>query len=1011
MKQRHPLLRRMLCAALALAVACMGTPALAKSIPSLAPEMTVHSSHAIYYGSEASLTDGVYGAQENVDGGGWVYVQTAADGTDNHVVFTVDLHEARTVYASGIGTIVNGWAEKMENLTLSASENGTDYTPLAAFDNAELAAEWGHRHEWACPEGAPVTARYLRYEFDIVTSQITDGAVHYVCVDEIDVRTEADTPEPPPVVDPDPGDCVNLAAGRPYTSAWAASGSYADDGGQLTDGVYSRALSCKAPEWVGYYNEVQDGFEFIVDLGESKRFEQVKMNFLREEGSGIPTPYSVRIELSDDSASWRTLAQTDVAPIIEGSGVKRFVYTVPQEKRPEAQARYVKLHINFQIWLFIDEIEIFDRETPDQGTDVPPDDLPSVDLADGLALECPRELLYGAPATILTDSVTAGPAWNDSDWLSFNGTNPAAPDANRTAMVYDLGGKKSVSEIRLRALYDTANGVFLPRGLKLEVSDNKAKWVTLKSFGPAPFSVTDPGVGEYVWNGATDAFISTTENADMVYFQYLRISFDCSGVWTAFDELTVMGKNGKCTTAGTLVGTPDGPQNLALDKLYTVSHAAPDAYGDTDGKELTDAAFGSADMYDAAWQGHSGDWPLRTAVVDLGQICAVEQVSMNFLQKSGSGICLPSRFSVYVSSDGLTWAALYDEKTSAAADGVHTLQWLGGAGQPGSKTDAARVAARYVRVDAELNGWLFFDELEVLGQTQAGDAVTLPQDADFEGAFLLSGPQTGGIRDMVLMYNGPYKDYGGNPGYGNWSKADCKPYAAYVDENGRARDVMFDSALFLAQSSPETGHLFIESSDYGATPSNLADWQNYISKTIDRGGDMDALDAAVAETAAELGRAGLKMKVTVMVPFPDALCTDFGVLDGAALDLSSEADAQKALDWYLAEVLRRFEAADYKNLEFAGFYWMHETNYRSSLIRYASEKAQTLGYPMLWIPFYNASGWNRGGDMGLSAVALQPNHFFPSGGPSQERIRDGTCQNVRSRYGAGNGRPRFQRSG
>jgi len=999
MKQHHPLLRRMLCAALSLAAACMGTPALAKSIPALDPEMTVHSSHAIYYGSEASLADGVYGAQENVDGGGWVYVQTAADGTDNHVVFTVDLHEARTVYASGIGTIVNGWAEKMENLTLSASENGTDYTPLAAFDNAELAAEWGHRHEWACPEGAPVTARYLRYEFDIVTSQITDGAVHYVCVDEIDVRTEADTPEPPPVVDPDPGDCVNLAAGRPYTSAWAASGSYADDGGQLTDGVYSRALSCKAPEWVGYYNEVQDGFEFIVDLGESKRFEQVKMNFLREEGSGIPTPYSVRIELSDDSASWRTLAQTDVAPIIEGSGIKRFVYTVPLEKHPEAQARYVKLHINFQIWLFIDEIEIFDRETPDQGTDVPPDDLPSVDLADGLALECPRELLYGAPATILTDSVTAGPAWNDSDWLSFNGTTPAAPDANRTAMVYDLGGKKSVSEIRLRALYDTANGVFLPRGLKLEVSDNKAKWVTLKSFGPAPFSVTDPGVGEYVWNGATDTFISTTENADMVYFQYLRISFDCSGVWTAFDELTVMGKNGKCTTAGTLVGTPDGPQNLALGKLYTVSHAAPDAYGDTDGKELTDAAFGSADMYDAAWQGHSGEWPLRTAVVDLGQICAVEQVSMNFLQKSGSGICLPSRFSVYVSSDGLTWAALYDEKTSAAADGVHTLQWLGGAGQPGSKTDAARVAARYVRVDAELNGWLFFDELEVLGQTQAGDAVTLPQDANFEGAFLLSGPQTGGIRDMVLMYNGPYKDYGGNPGYGNWSKADCKPYAAYVDENGRARDVMFDSALFLAQSSPETGHLFIESSDYGATPSNLADWQNYISKTIDRGGDMDALDAAVAETAAELEHAGLKMKVTVMVPFPDALCTDFGVLDGAALDLSGEADAQKALDWYLAEVLRRFEAADYKNLEFAGFYWMHETNYRSSLIRYASEKAQTLGYPMLWIPFYNASGWNRGGDMGLSAVALQPNHFFPSGGPSQERIRDAAA--LAKMYGLG----------
>ena len=105
--------------------------------------MTVNSSHAIYYGSEASLADGVYGAQENVDGGAGSTIQTAADGTDNHVVFTVDLHETRTVYASGIGTIVNGWAEKMENLTLSASENGYGLYPLATFDNAELAAEVG----------------------------------------------------------------------------------------------------------------------------------------------------------------------------------------------------------------------------------------------------------------------------------------------------------------------------------------------------------------------------------------------------------------------------------------------------------------------------------------------------------------------------------------------------------------------------------------------------------------------------------------------------------------------------------------------------------------------------------------------------------------------------------------------------------------------------------------------------------------------------------------------------
>ena len=46
MKQHHPLLRRMLCAALALAVACWGTPALALCIPALDPDMSVKCGHA-----------------------------------------------------------------------------------------------------------------------------------------------------------------------------------------------------------------------------------------------------------------------------------------------------------------------------------------------------------------------------------------------------------------------------------------------------------------------------------------------------------------------------------------------------------------------------------------------------------------------------------------------------------------------------------------------------------------------------------------------------------------------------------------------------------------------------------------------------------------------------------------------------------------------------------------------------------------------------------------------------
>ena len=949
------------------------------------PVLTVTSSHTINYGSAANLTDGVYGGY-GVDSGGWLYVQTAGDGTDNHVTFDVDLGGAFPIYETGIGTIVNGWAEPMQNLTVSYSQNSTDYTELATFDNDELAAGMGHRHTWTAQEDSPVTASKLRYEFDIVAEQITDGKVHYTCMDEIDVRTQPKE-APPEIVDPDKGDSVNLAAGKSYTTAWEPDANYADSGRQLTDGVYCRTLSCHAPEWVGYYNQENDGFAFVVDLEETKSFEQIKMNFLREEHQGIPTPLQVRVELSDDGNQWRTLASVDVTPTEDALGIKRFVYTVPEAKLADASARYVKLHVNFRIWMFIDEIEIFDKKTPDQGTELPPDDQPSVNLAKDLPMDCTRELLYNAPDNILTDEITASAPWNTTTWLSFNGTAQQADD-NRIAMVYDLGGKMSVSEIRLGVLNDSANGVSLPSGVKLELSDNGSRWTTLKQFRPGDLSVSDPDRGEYVWDGKNDPFLSTTEGADMVYFQYLRITFDCSGIWCAFDELTVMGKNGKCTTAGTLLGTPDSAPNLALGKTYTLSHQAVSAYKDTENKELTDGALGSQNMYDSAWQGHSGEWPIRTVVLDLEKTYSLEEISMNFLQSGGSGIQAPTRFCIYVSHDGETWAKLYDRKYAAEDDGIAVLGWKGGEPDSFAASDAAKVEARYVRVDAELGGWLFFDELEVYGTENLEGAAKLEQNADFTGAYLQVGADTGHMQDMVLMYNGPYRDYEGNPGYGNWSPADCKPYIAYVDETGKALDTMFDGALFLAQTAEPTGNLFIESSGYNASPSTKADWDWYLTKTIDRGGDLDSLDQAVKEAAEELNRPDLKIKISVMVPFPDPRCTDFGTVEGQAVDMSRDEDARLALDWYMEEVLTRLERANYTSLEFAGFYWMHETNYRADRIAYASEKAEKLGYPMLWIPFYNASGWNRGEEMGLGGVALQPNHFFPDGGPSMDRIRD-----------------------
>ena len=986
--------KRFLCSALILAM--LVTAALPCFAQGNAPSPTVTSSHALFYGTEANLVDGVYGGY-GVDDGGWLYVQTAADGTDNHVTFTVDLGGHFPVYQTGIGTIVNGWAEPMQNLTIAYSDNGADFTELIRFENEVLAAPMGHRHQWSCPEDAPVTASALRFEFDIAAQTVPDGGIHYTCIDEIDILTQPQEPLPPeteptvptdPVL-PDSGDSVNLAAGKSYTTTWTPGDAYPDDGGQLTDGILCRTLSCKAPEWVGFYNQVNDGFDLVVDLEEMVSFEQIKMNFLREEASGIPIPTEVRIDTSDDAQNWQTLSTVEVSALSEPIGIKRFVYTIPEDKLPLANARYVRLHINFRIWLFLDEVEIFDKKTPDDGTDLSPDELPLVDLSLDVPMECSRELLYNAPSTILTDGIRADAPWNTDTWLSFNGTNPETPGNDAITMTYDLGKKVSVSQIRLGALTDSANGVMPPKTLTIELSDNGSKWTALKAFRPSDLTSGDPVRSEYLWSGDADSFTTNLPGADMVYTRYIRIRFDSTDIWCAFDELTVTGKSGKCSTAGTLLDG-SGKPNLALGKTYTLSHQPNSSYPDTDGTELTDGAYGGSSLYDSAWQGHQGLWPIRSVVLDLEQTYALDEVRMSFLHSAGSGVQSPSELKIFVSDNGESWALLDGSRPNIVDDGVHTVTW---------KADAAPVQARFLRMDAELNGWLFFDEVEAYGTEDLTGSQKLEQCHDFSGDYQHSGSETGGIQDLVLMYNGPYKDYQGNPGYGHWSAADCKSYVAYVDESGKALDTMFDAALFLAQSSEISGNLFIESTDYGAVPSNKADWDWYLEKTVDRGGDMDALDHATAEAAQELGMPDLKMKVTIMIPFPDPVCTDFGTVNGKSVDMSVDADAQRAIDWYLDEVLARFQAAGYEHLEFSGFYWMHETNYREDIIRYTAQRVEALGYPMLWIPFYNASGWNRGEDLGFTGVALQPNHFFPEGAPSLDRIRDAAT--LAKMYGLG----------
>ncbi|WP_409344523.1 DUF4855 domain-containing protein [Paenibacillus sp. MBLB4367] len=245
--------------------------------------------------------------------------------------------------------------------------------------------------------------------------------------------------------------------------------------------------------------------------------------------------------------------------------------------------------------------------------------------------------------------------------------------------------------------------------------------------------------------------------------------------------------------------------------------------------------------------------------------------------------------------------------------------------------------------------------------------------------YLRSGEQTGGIRNLMLFYNGHYEN-----GAGVWKKGKFLPYVAYLNPEGEPLEWLFDGGLFLAKWS-FARHGFEESHD----PTDMRDWLWYLDKTFAPGGDLAELNAAVAEAGEKLGDAGYRMKVVLMIPYPAPNQALFGELDGRMLCFDHAAagpeEAQRnkrhALDWYVAELANRWRMAGFNRLRLSGLYWMNEAVRRDvpgeeELVRYAGELVHNLQLRYFWIPYFRAEAFESWAGYGFDAAVLQPNHFF-----------------------------------
>ena len=234
------------------------------------------------------------------------------------------------------------------------------------------------------------------------------------------------------------------------------------------------------------------------------------------------------------------------------------------------------------------------------------------------------------------------------------------------------------------------------------------------------------------------------------------------------------------------------------------------------------------------------------------------------------------------------------------------------------------------------------------------------------------------MHDVDLVYYGSrYRSIA-------WDEDWARTHVAYTDSTGQTR-YLFDTFLML-ELHTGTGRFF-EPAFRPTHPRNeigttKADWVQIVDTLLQV--PARNLDNALEEVAREIGRPKYKRQVVMFIPVPTEDQTNWGELNGRALDFHSTADRIEAFHWFIDMVRERFAQEKFKNLSLAGFYWLAEDKDSGlTMLPTLTAHIRSLGMKTIWIPYYNAAGAAEWRQMGFDAAYYQPNYAFRQDIPEQ----------------------------
>ncbi|WP_232697964.1 DUF4855 domain-containing protein [Brevibacillus daliensis] len=392
--------------------------------------------------------------------------------------------------------------------------------------------------------------------------------------------------------------------------------------------------------------------------------------------------------------------------------------------------------------------------------------------------------------------------------------------------------------------------------------------------------------------------------------------------------------------------------------------------------------------------GDSAEWTRfyrqrgREITIQLDRMRYLTSIEMTFQQRKAKGITIPPEIEIEVSNDAKEWS--YAGKVTHLVP-FSTKEVV----ERTLRLSLPELQVQYVRIRFPVSVFAYGKNLHIYGtnlhqEKKDHASITLPKERSNVVYEDRQAEQQ--IKNMLLVFHGAHGEQG------SWTKSDFLPMVSYVKGNGTIADQLFDTMLFLP---------------YPQMVTTKGEWEAYMDNLFLPHQQLHALDQAMEDINMHLSGKPRIEGVVLTLPYPSPKLRNWGKLDELDEVLSfhpSQADVHtaqrnrlEALKWYMAEVRKRWDEADFRYLKLLGMYWYHEyvdeslPSDKELLVKMAAQ-IHTGGLRFYWIPYFGAPGIYEWRKYGFDYAFLQPNYYQTREVPI-ERMR--VVADIATRYGMG----------